>query len=666
MAKRQAKKTPINISTTTNVSVSGGNGISSDSFKKLLESQQISQGHLESIRESLIIDSRKLSALTALDAASVVEQKKIDKTIEEENTSLHAIQKSQEELVELAKRNDQRGAREAAAIAAIGQSMRTFKTLGEKLGDMKKGFTDKFGKGNLGRTALSAVNVGGLLNKKIAQGDFVKQQKLLGSTKSDKELKASFAGAQKASKDIKGNAADIEKFKKEAGGAAGPLTDEEMAKFPKGKELLAVKKVHTAEYAKHDIRASMTKEADDKSKESKGNAKAAIADKRKTEIPISRESKSSPEVAKEAIVEKRKADIPIPIKIAEVHTPSPETAKKDLTEKRKIVVAKADKSTPFKIQEQQVFLLKQLVNNTKPGTGGAKSSAAAGGGAGGDGMLASLAGGIGSLGDALAKLGKGAGAGLQGLLEGLGKGFASLANPATIIGMGTFTLAAMGIGKALEMAAPAIAAFAPVLMKVAEVVGGVFIEAIKAIPEILKSIGDVIVNVVTAISDAITGIMDSIVTSIERLGAVDGSNLLAVGAGLVAVGAGMAAFGAGGAVAGVANLVTGFLGAVSGQKSPIEQLEQIASYGPGLSQAGIGIEKLSAGLASFSSVSGSRVAGMSEQTLAMKEKASGGSNIVSAPTVNNSVKQTSIAKVTSNVRTHESSVDRYFSGRAVY
>ena len=50
----------------------------------------------------------------------------------------------------------------------------------------------------------------------------------------------------------------------------------------------------------------------------------------------------------------------------------------------------------------------------------------------------------------------------------------------------------------------------------------------------------------------------------------------------------------------------------------------------------------------------------------MKEQSSSTSNIVSAPTVNNNVKQTAISKVTSNVRTHESSVDRYFSGAAVY
>ena len=42
------------------------------------------------------------------------------------------------------------------------------------------------------------------------------------------------------------------------------------------------------------------------------------------------------------------------------------------------------------------------------------------------------------------------------------------------------------------------------------------------------------------------------------------------------------------------------------------------------------------------------------------------SNIISAPTVNNNVKQTAISKVISNVRTNESSVDRYISARAVY
>lgn len=600
-----------------NSSIRAGTSVQESGFTQLLELQKISNEHLGSIA----------------DALAPQEKKKVDKAIIEEETHSERIAKGQEQLVALAKENNARGAREAAGIAVIAQSMKTFKSLGDKLRDMKSAVGDKFGKGNIGRTALSAVNVGGILNKKIAQGDFIKQQKALGSTKTDKELKVDFAGAQKVSKSIKSNEADIDKFKKLAGGSAGPLTDEEMAKTEKGKELLVKKEALTQDYAKVDKRATFAKEETDKSKKSGEVAKKALGNKREIPIPIAIPPKESAEVAKEAITENRTSG-----------------------------VSEEDKAEATRKQDEQLFLLKQIVDNTASdeGTGKLKPIPASGEESGG------LLGGIGSMGGALARLGKGAGSGLQGLLQGLAKGFAALANPATIIGMGAFTLAAIGIGKALELAAPAIAAFAPVLMKVAEVVGGVFIEAIKAIPEILRSIGDVIVNVVTSISDAITGIMDSIVTSIERLGAVDGSNLLAVGAGLVAVGAGMAAFGAGGAVAGVANLVTGFLGAATGKKTPIEQLEQIASLGPGLSQAGIGIEKLSAGLSSFGSTSGSKIAGMSEQAQAMKDKGAPTSNIVSAPTVNNNVKQTSVAKVMSNVRTHESSVDRYFNTRAVY
>jgi len=308
-------------------------------FSKLLESQKISNSHLGSIANAIIDDSKKITELTAVQVFSSLQQKKIDKTIEEENDSLNAIEESQKELVELAKTDNERATRSAAGIAAIAQSMKTFKTLGEKLGDIKKGFSDKFGKGNLGRTVLSAVNVGGLLNKKIAQGDFIKQQKALGSTASDKELKGSFAKSQTASKNIKANEEEIDKFKKMAGGAAGALTDEQMATTEKGKELLATRQVHTEEYAKHDKRAAFAKEETSKSKKSKEVAKSSLAATHETEIPIKLDPKPSAEVAKENIKEKRNTAL------------SKESKSKEPSSK---------------IGNQQIFLLKQIVINTKP------------------------------------------------------------------------------------------------------------------------------------------------------------------------------------------------------------------------------------------------------------------------------------------------------------
>lgn len=63
---------------------------------------------------------------------------------------------------------------------------------------------------------------------------------------------------------------------------------------------------------------------------------------------------------------------------------------------------------------------------------------------------------------------------------------------------------------------------------------------------------------------------------------------------------------------------------------------------------------------------GQNVNTQSSTVSAMKEQSGSTSNIVSAPTVNNNVKQTALSKVISNVRTHESSVERYFGARAVY
>lgn len=328
-------------------------------------------------------------------------------------------------------------------------------------------------------------------------------------------------------------------------------------------------------------------------------------------------------------------------------------------EKDGISLSKApvDKSTPMsseneieaqRLRERQVELLEKIEENTaalKPATAKEKEGNAEGGGGG---FLSGLLGGVGKLGGALAKLGRGIGRGLQGMLIGLGRGFAALANPATIIGMGAFSIAAIGIGKALELAAPAIAAFAPIVASVADVIKTVFVEGIKALPEIIGKIGDVVMGIVSTISDGIRGVIDTVVTSVERLAKVDGAGLLQVAAGLVAIGGGLAAFAAGNVVAGLTNIVSGLFSKITGQKSPLEQLEAIAKLGPGLQQAGDGLQKVSAGLGSFNKPAvstGNAVAGMTNQVNAAKEAASQGKQqvIVSAPTTVTSTSKQNIA-----------------------
>lgn len=99
-----------------------------------------------------------------------------------------------------------------------------------------------------------------------------------------------------------------------------------------------------------------------------------------------------------------------------------------------------------------------------------------------------------------------------------------------------------------------------------------------------------------AVGEGITSLVDNVV----RLGDIDGSNLISVGAGLAAVAAGIVAFSAGSAVAGLTNLVSGFLNLITPGKSPIEQLMDLAKVGPNLEKAGIGIKALSEGIKELS------------------------------------------------------------------
>ena len=265
--------------------------------------------------------------------------------------------------------------------------------------------------------------------------------------------------------------------------------------------------------------------------------------------------------------------------------------------------------------DQQIELLTKIEENTAPQMdkkSGAKESSAgsdSGIGSGIGGFLKGVAGGIGALGTGIAKLGRGLaslgaslGRGIAGLLQGVATGLAAMANPATLLGLGAVTIAVIGIGKAMELAAPFMEAFAPVLIKIADVVQNVFVAAIEKIPEVIKAVGDVIMGVITTISDSIVKVIDAVTNSIKELANIDGENLLKVGAGLAAVAAGMVAFGAGQAVTGVTNLVSGLLSKVTGQKTPVEQVMELGKSGEGISKAGEGVKNLGEGLSTLTKV----------------------------------------------------------------
>lgn len=263
--------------------------------------------------------------------------------------------------------------------------------------------------------------------------------------------------------------------------------------------------------------------------------------------------------------------------------------------------SKENQLESIRILNSQTDLLQQIANNTSKGgkssAGGQEDS-----GGGGGGILGFLGGGLKMLGEGMKSIGGNVGKGIEGILRGLARGLSALANPKAIIGLGAITLAIMGIGKALQWAAPFMDAIAPVLMKIVDVIGNVFIAAIQAIPGVLKGIGDVIVNVFGAISDLITNTIDAVTSSVERLAAIDGGNLLSVAGGLMAISGALLAFGGSNVIGGITNLVGGFLGAITPGGSPIDQLQKMADMSGQLNDAASGIDKIGQAMKGFAGI----------------------------------------------------------------
>lgn len=542
--------------------------VQSSDFKKLLEVQQLSLEHVQTIR-------------TLVESGSTA--KREDDILRVQKKQLE----QQEELVEVSKVSAEELKRikseEAEAISNLAQTVKTFDSMRDKIGNIFKGFKDKFGSVRATTTtALKAINVGGFLDKKIAERQFVDQQRKLGSEKSDKELREDFKTRNKAAKDIKSNEAEIEQFKKDTG-----LNDKQLANTKEGQRLLEKRESLSDTFRKTDLRANL------------------------------------------------------------ITRPEPAGTEKTNKEQNDAVNVSEEEMESARREESQTKLLEQISKNTSA-LGGDKAKAAApsdGGGFGG-GILGGLGAGFKALGAGLKGLGAGAGAGIKALLIGIAQGVSALANPKVLLGLGAAVLAFMGIGKALEYAAPFMEAFAPVLIKVADVVQNVFVAAIEQIPNVIRAVGDVVMGVVGAISDAIIGTIDAVTTSIERLAKIDGMNLLQVGAGLFAVSTGMAAFAAANVASGLSNLVTGFLSWAGGQKTPVEQILALGSAGPNIEKAGIGIEKLGGGLKMFSDIKPENIkaiAALPVEKIAAMGAAMGQANFVSNQSAANDGARTAMA-----------------------
>jgi hypothetical protein len=605
-------------------------------FQKLLQLQEESLKTLSTMK--LLMEANTAEMLMDLKA----DQKQLDVTQE----LLVVERKAAEEAKDFYNQQKKLAEEQAKAISEVAKSTKTFKTFGDKFKDLQKAFTDTFTDGNFGANLMRAMNVGGIFDKKLAKREFGKSQEAMtGEKLRGKDLDKAFAQAQMATKALQATEKDIADLKKVLGRGQN-VSDDALAKTEKGRALLDQRASQSQQLSKVDKTMGLF-----------------TGDQPSAGLPLTPSDKG-------------------------------ETTKSTSTKALEAATSKEDKNEMLKVLGSQTDILQQIANNTAAMAGEQTSSAGGedAGGAG-KGIFGSIGAGLKSLGMGFSGLGRGVGQGIRGLLIGVAQGLAALANPATLVGMAALTVSLMGIGKAMEYATPFMQALAPVLMKVADVIGNVFITAIKAIPDVIKSIGDVISGTIGAISQAIVNVIDAVVGSVERLGNIDGGNLLKVGAGLIAVSGGLAAFAAANVISGLGNLVTNLLSG-GADNNPINQLIKLADSADGLMRAAEGMQAIANALQGLSKIdkdsmkaindfpwlkatafvaagggmlmtNGAKVYNASKEnadTKAANDSMGGGSqtNVVNAPKINNS-STTNVIKP--NIRNAESSQSRYLQTR---
>jgi hypothetical protein len=247
MAKRNNRSRPpvVNVTSSTTVEVNGG--ISSTEFKQLLDLQSSALGELTSVKTLL-----ELSKHVKTETSAAASRPDTDKTIAEMLKVAREQLKGSRRSWKLQEDFQKDWDKEAKDIAEMAKGMKTFKTFGEKMQDKKSALKETFSLGGMKKNVMGALNVGGIFNKSIERDKFVEQQKALGSTASNKELKQDYEKAHAASKETKKTEAAIEKIKTTAANGGPEISEEHLKKNnPEFAKLLEKRQSNADEFGKY-------------------------------------------------------------------------------------------------------------------------------------------------------------------------------------------------------------------------------------------------------------------------------------------------------------------------------------------------------------------------------------------------------------------------------
>lgn len=199
----------------------------------------------------------------------------------------------------------------------------------------------------------------------------------------------------------------------------------------------------------------------------------------------------------------------------------------------------------------------------------------------------------------LGNLGKAVGAFFSGMSAGLTTFAMAMAAPTPLFGLPVGLIIvgmAMGIAKALSIAAPGIEALTPLLIGLADSIGGTFVAAMREAGPLIEKIFNGIAKVIKTIGDVISQVINTITDSIARLSSLDAGQMLAVAGGIAAMAAAVAIFGGASAVGGFMSAVGSFFGG-----DPVKKFQKFQELNAGALQAiASSITNLASGLAAFS------------------------------------------------------------------
>lgn len=215
-------------------------------FQKLLDLQQQSLTTLTSIQDILVTSKD--------DVTQQMLQSQIDLQKQMSDTQQKQLKAEQDIRDSNLKLSNQ----ESKEIVELADSLKTWRTFGDDLRDMKKSFLNTFAGGNFSTSLMKALNVGGVFDKKLRREEFIKSQRAMGGDdkRSRKDLEKAFEQSLKISKQIADNEKAIADLKKTLG-RGRDVSDDQLASTDQGKALLGKRGSLAGSYAAEDRTATL-------------------------------------------------------------------------------------------------------------------------------------------------------------------------------------------------------------------------------------------------------------------------------------------------------------------------------------------------------------------------------------------------------------------------